>query len=92
MPSRLKLTEQRRLYKALPQSRKTALRKHCQTCQMRGDGIKDIVKSAAKTLGAVGKEIGPTVMKEIVLPLLKKKIEQKYISGKGLKLAGQGRG
>ena len=93
MPTRLKLTEQRRLYDALPKARKVALRKHCQCCQMRGDGIKDILKSVGKVLGPIAKEIGPTVMKEIVLPLLKKKIEGKGLTpaGGSLKLAGQGK-
>ena len=93
MPTRLKLSEQRRLYDALPQCRKTALRKHCQSCQMRGDGIKDIFKSIGKVLGPIAKEIGPTVLKEIVIPLLKKKIDGKGISlpGGTLRLAGQGR-
>jgi len=93
MPTRLKLAEQRRLYEALPQARKTALRKHCQSCQMRGDGLKDIFKSVGKVLGPIAKEIGPTVMKEIVLPMLKKKIEGKGLNPAGgtLKLAGQGK-
>ena len=92
MPTKLKLAEQRRLYQALPQTRKNALRKHCQTCQMRGDGIKDIFKTIGRVLGPIAKEIGPTVMKEIVLPMLKKKIEGKGKGRSPLSTPGNGKG
>lgn len=84
MPKRLTIKEQRALLKALPASRKKACMKHCRDCQMKGKGLKDVIKSIGKTLGPVFKEIGPTVLKEFLLPMLK--------SGGGLKLAGQGKG
>ncbi len=82
--------EQRRMYDALPESRKKALAKHCKSCEQRGEGFMDVFKSIAKFLGPVAKELGPVVLKEILMPLLKKKagLEPK---GKGLKLAGEGK-
>lgn len=93
MPKRLSLPEQRRLYQALPQSRRTAVRRHCLQCSMRGDGLGSIFKSVGKVMGPIAKEIGPTVMKEIVLPILQKKIEGNGLTpaGGALRLAGQGR-
>jgi len=52
---------------------------------MKGDGLMDIIKKVGKSLGAVGKEIGPIVLKEIVAPLIVKKY-----AGKGLTLPGGG--
>lgn len=93
---RLSVTEQRRLVGALPAHRMALLKKHCRACEMRGEGFTDILKSAGKTLGAVAKEIGPTVLKELILPLLKEKYINKkgkglVPAGSGLKLAGQGK-
>ena len=94
MPTRLTLPQQRALLRALPASRKKACKKHCKTCQMRGDGIGSILKSIGKTLGPIAKEIGPTVLKEFVLPMVKKKMGMGLsTSGGSLRLAGQrGRG
>lgn len=86
MPSKLTVAQQRALYRALPASRKLAVKRHCQQCQMRGDGLFSILKSIGKTLGHVGKEIGPTVLKEIIAPLVVKKY-----GGKGLTLPGGGK-
>jgi hypothetical protein len=88
MPTKLTLAQQRGLLRALPVTRKTACKKHCQTCQMKGDGIKSILKSIGRTLGPVAREIGPTVMKEFVLPMLLKKLKGEG-RGSGLRLAGQ---
>ena len=86
MPSKLTVAQQRALYRALPASRKLAVKRHCQQCQMRGEGLFSILKSIGKTLGYVGKESGPTVLKEIIAPLVIKKY-----GGKGLTLPGGGR-
>lgn len=101
MPTRLKVVEQRRLYDALPQARKLAVKKHCRSCQMKGEGLADIMKSIGKVLGPVAKELGPTVLKEIIVPFLKKKIVERFAdnpagsglnpAGGTLKLAGQGK-
>tara|TARA_R110000803_G_scaffold3847_2_gene13133 strand:- start:4194 stop:4469 length:276 start_codon:yes stop_codon:yes gene_type:complete len=89
MVKRLSLTEQRKLVKALPVSRINAVKKHCKSCDMRGEGLMDILKTVGKILGPVAKELGPTVLKEIIAPFIKKKIKKRY-GGKGLKLAGRG--
>ena len=99
MPKRLTLAEQRALIKALPKTRMDALKDHCRSCEMRGEGIKDIMKSAGSALGSIAKEIGPTILKEIIVPLLKKKAGLGIslpgagisLPGAGLKLAGQGK-
>lgn len=85
MPVKLTLPQQRQLYRALPSSRKLAVKRTCKECSMRGDGILDIIKKVGKALGAVGKELGPTVLKEIVVPLVLKKY-----GGSGLTLPGRG--
>ena len=93
MPTRLTLPQQRALLRALPMSRKNACKRHCQDCQMKGQGFMDIMKSIGKVLGPIAKEIGPTVLKEFVVPFIKKKIDGKGLSlpGGTLKLAGQGK-
>jgi hypothetical protein len=86
----MKLTtqEQRKLMHALPAHRIAAVRAHCSKCEMRGEGLASILKSMTSVLGPVAREVGPTVLRELVVPFLKKKI-----AGKGLRLAGQrGRG
>jgi hypothetical protein len=85
MPVKLTLTQQRQLYRALPASRKLAVKKTCKECSMRGDGLMDILKKVGNALGAVGKELGPTVLREIVFPLVLKKYR-----GSGLTLPGRG--
>jgi len=80
--------QQRALYAALPASRKALVKKHCKACEQRGEGIMDIFKSIAKALGPIAKEIGPVVLKELIMPFLKQKAG---IKGKGLKLAGAGK-
>jgi hypothetical protein len=85
--------QQRALLRALPAHRKNAAKAHCRSCQMRGEGFMDIVKSIGSVLGPIAKEVGPVVLKEFVLPLLKKKISGGGLSpaGGSLKLAGQGK-
>jgi hypothetical protein len=95
MPTKLTLSQQRALLRALPATRKIACKKHCQSRQMKGDGFMSIIKSIGKALGPIAKEIGPTVLKEFVLPMLKKKLAGGTLSpaGGALRLAGQrGRG
>ena len=63
---------------------------------MRGEGFMDILKSIGGVLGPIAKEIGPTVLKDFILPFVKKKIEGKGLSpaggahGMGLSPAGGG--
>ena len=91
MPTRLTLSQQRALVKALPHHRISAVKKHCQACQMKGQGIMSILKSIGSVLGPIVKEVGPTVLKELVVPFIKKKMNGKGLTlpGGGLKLAGQ---
>ena len=105
MPTRLTNAQQKALLNALPANRKNAVKAHCRSCQMRGEGFMDIIKSIGSVLGPIAKEIGPTVLKEFVLPFVKKKMSGNGLSpaggayhgmglspaGGALKLAGQGK-
>lgn len=90
---RLTTPQQRILLKSLPQSKKNEVKAHCKACQMRGEGFMDIIKSIGRVLGPIAKEVGPTVLKEFVLPFIKKKMDGNGLSpaGGALKLAGQGK-
>jgi hypothetical protein len=89
MPSKLTLPEQRKLYNALPNSRKKALEKHCHSCEMNGSGIKEVLAKIKEVLGSVATELGPKVLKEIIVPLMLKYAKEKTgMTGKGLSLAG----
>ena len=105
MPTRLTTPQQKALLNALPASRKNAVKAHCQSCQMRGEGFMDILKSIGGVLGPISKEIGPTVLKDFILPFVQKKMAGNglspaggglnpaggYHAGGTLKLAGQGK-
>lgn len=86
MPSRLTVAQQRRLLLALPPDRKRAAKNHARAMHMSGSGIGDILSQLASILGPIVKEVGPTVLKEYVMPWLTKKM-----SGKGLHIAGAGK-
>ena len=90
---RLSLPEQRNMIRALPSHRLMQVKNHCEMCQMKGQGISEILKSISSVLGPIIKEVGPTVLKELVIPFIKKKMSGKGLSpaGMGLKLAGQGK-
>ena len=50
----------------------------CVKCHlMRGNGMMDMVKSVAKVLGPVAKEIGKKALKEVVIPVAISKIKKK---------------
>ena len=53
---------------------------------MKGDGIKDILKKVKSYLVSAGKVVGPALLKEVVVPLIVKYAKGK--AGLGLKLAG----
>ena len=84
---KMTVAQQRMLYHSLPAVIKLGAKKKCLECQMKGDGLMSIIKSVGKSLGKLGKEIGPTVLKEIIAPILVSKYKQK---GKGLTLPGGG--
>lgn len=86
MVRKLTVTEQRKLMRSLPATRMKAVRDTCHVCEMHGQGVKETLKKVKKVLGDLGREFGPVILRELVLPLLKAKLLQ----GKGLKLAGQG--
>lgn len=88
----LTLAEKRRIYHSLSQSKKNSLEKMCCSAHMQGEGFMDIVRKAGKFLGPIAKVIGPIVLKEIIVPLIKQKMGGKGVklAGKGVKLAGKG--
>lgn len=94
MPTKLTLAQQRALMRALPATRMDAIKKHCQACEMKGEGFKDIMRSIGRVLGPIVKEIGPTVLKELIIPMIKAKMGGSglKVPGGALRLAGQGRG
>lgn len=57
----------------------------CHREQMHGAGIKDILKKIGSVLGPIAREVGPVVLKQWLIPFLKRKF-----AGEGLKLAGTG--
>tara|TARA_R110000787_G_scaffold191748_2_gene303242 strand:- start:957 stop:1298 length:342 start_codon:yes stop_codon:yes gene_type:complete len=93
MPTRLTIPQQRMLIKTISPARKRAIKTHCNKCSMKGQGFKEILKSIGSVLGPIAKEIGPIVLKELILPFVKKKISGKGLTpaGGSLKLAGQGK-
>lgn len=79
---------------------KSMIKKHSLNLAMKGHGIMDIVKQVSSFLSPIIQKVGPTVLKEFILPFLKKKMEGQGLimagqgllpSGDGLKLAGQGK-
>jgi hypothetical protein len=74
---------------ALPIHRTLAVKNHCKSCSMKGEGISQILKSVGAFIGPLVKEVGPVVLKEFVLPFITKKIKKK-MEGKGISVAGGG--
>jgi hypothetical protein len=63
------------MYISAPQMKKVH---SCVKCQlMRGNGMVDMIKSVAKVLGPVAKEIGKKALKEVVIPYAIDKIKKK---------------
>jgi hypothetical protein len=92
--ARLTVSEQRKLIQALPASRIAKVKQHCMLCEQKGQGLMDIVKSVGKVLGPIAREVGPTILKELVIPFVKQKAGIKgkgaTLPGGGVKLAGKG--
>ena len=76
------------LMKSLPPSVKMAMKKECEKCAMKGMGLKDIFKKIRSVFEPVIKAVGPTVLKEVIVPLIKKKVGAGKCGG-SLYLAGQ---
>jgi hypothetical protein len=83
--AKMTLAQQRALASTLSPSKKAGARKLCHECQMQGKGMKETLNKVKNFLGPIFKAVGPVVLKEIAIPLIKKQI------GLGLRLAGQGK-
>ena len=79
----LTVKEQRKILRDLPVSTKNKCKMHCRKEQQSGKGISDILKSIGNVLGPIVKTLGPTVLKNFIVPFLEKKMR-----GEGLRLAG----
>lgn len=97
----MKLTkaQQKALLNALPASEKVKLKKHVKDLHMKGTGLMDIVRSVGSFLSPIVQQVGPTVLKNFILPFISKQLGGSGLNpaggslnpaGGGLKLAGQG--
>ena len=88
----MKLTqaEQRRILNSLSAPNKARVKAHVRSKQMSGEGIMSILKSVKSVLGPVASALGPQVLKQFVLPMIKKQLGLGItLPGSGLRLAGQ---
>jgi len=76
------------LLRGMPPCKKQKCRLICRNGRMKGEGIRDILKKVQNFLGPIARTVGPVVLKEFLLPYLKKKFNS---GGNGLKLAGSGK-
>jgi hypothetical protein len=86
-----------KLVQALSTAHKAKLRKHLREHTMAGKGMSgkgfvDFLKKVGNFLAPIVKTVGPTILKEVLLPLAKSKMGLGLKpSGGGLRLAGQRR-
>lgn len=86
-----------KLIHSLSAGQKAQLRKHLRDHQMAGKGMSgtgfmDFLKKIGSTLAPVVKAVGPTILKEVLVPLAKSKLGLGLKpSGGSLRLAGQRR-
>ena len=73
MPS-LTLPQQRAIIKKVPKYKVNEIKKVCYHSTQQGEGFKDILKKARSILGPIASEIGPVVMRELIMPMLMKKL------------------
>jgi len=79
------------MVKNLSTSHKQILRKHMMgNGAMSGAGFLDFLKKIPSGLASVVKAVGPTLVKEILVPLAKSKMGLGMKKGKGLKPSGGG--
>lgn len=95
MTVKLTIVQQRKIAQSLTPAQMKKIKSICGKCEQKGEGFSDIFKKVQKFLGSpLAKAIGKTVLKEIILPFLKKAVKKKLTGGgckgKGLKLAGGG--
>ena len=96
--------EQKAILKGIPAAQKKAVREHVRKLHQSGSGVMDILKSVSNFLGPIISQVGPTVLKEFIIPFIKKQMSGNGVElpgssgqgichsscGSGLKLAGQG--
>ena len=96
--------EQKAILKCIPAAQKKAVREHVRKLHQSGSGVMDILKSVSNFLGPIISQVGPTVLKEFIIPFIKKQMSGNGVElpgssgqgichsscGSGLKLAGQG--
>jgi hypothetical protein len=78
--------EQKAILKSIPAAHKKAVREHVRKLHQSGSGVMDILKSVSNFLGPIISQVGPTVLKEFIIPFIKK------MSGNGVELSGHGVG
>jgi len=78
-----------RMVKNLSPSQKATLRRHMGNGSMSGAGFLDFLKKIPSGLASVVKAVGPTILKEVLVPLAKSKMGL-GMKGKGLKPSGGG--
>ena len=78
--------QKRAILQKLSPAKKKYVRKLCSSCSMRGDGISSILTKVKQYLGPIARQVGPTILKDFIIPYMKKKA----FGGNGLKLAGRG--
>ena len=104
MSTTLTKKEQKAILKGIPAAQKNAVREHVRNLHQSGSGVMDILKSVSNFLGPIISQVGPTVLKEFIIPFIKKQMSGNGVElpgssgqgichsscGSGLKLAGQG--
>ena len=77
------------MVRALPAHHKQILKKHMMgSGPMSGAGFLDFLKKIPSGLASVVKAVGPTVLKELLVPLAKSKMGLGMKKGNGLKPSG----
>jgi hypothetical protein len=84
MSTTLTKKEQKAILKGIPAAQKKAVREHVRNLHQSGSGVMDILKSVSNFLGPIISQVGPTVLKQFIIPFIKK------MSGNGTELSGQG--
>ena len=91
----LPIQKQRELVNNMSGKHRALLKKYCQACQHNGNGIDEILEKVKVFLKNIAIEVGPKVMKELIVPFLIKKAKEHMglglnVAGNGLNVAGKG--
>lgn len=94
MSKKLTLVDRRKLFNALPASKRDAIKKFAIQQYQAGSGFTDVMKKIGSAFSEIAKIVGPSILKEVVLPAIKSQLGFGLKTpGSGLKLAGvRGRG